>query len=341
MIVRAWADPSYDLRMIDEYQPWSIHQNLNAGIYWLTGWEHTAIVMSIYNAFVGVAAAHVSARLAEEMFGRLAGKYTFILAAFLPSMVFWSSLNLKDPLAWLSIVSAVFGVQRLRYRLSLVGMLYLAGGIVVLSFVRPYVVSLVVLGVGLSFAVTRVKQLPYALVVILVVAYAANNIAQFQTRVPTILTLSDTQYLHQGFSDGDSSYGAGTDVSTPRGALLYLPRGLIYYLLSPFPWDVTKAHQALAVPESLMLIFVLLFGLKGMWRGARISLQRVAAPVLVALTITVAYGLVEGNIGTAMRHRAQSLILIFPFVGAEWARRQARGVSAGRDLLPDRAPLLM
>jgi hypothetical protein len=197
------------------------------------------------------------------------------------------------------------------------------GGLLVLAFLRPYLLGLLVVGIGLSMLVMRVRQLPYALVAILAVVLVMNNV-QHVAEIPTNMNLDDVQNVHQGFAAGNSVYAAGTDVSTPLGALLFLPRGLIYYLLSPFPWNVTRARQLLAVPESLVWMYLLFLGIKGMWTGAKESFSRVAGPIFIAIIITTAYSLIEGNIGTALRHRAQTMLLFFVFSGAEWARRSAR-----------------
>jgi hypothetical protein len=49
---------------------------------------------------------------------------------------------------------------------------------------------------------------------------------------------------------------------------------------------------------------------------------RIALPLLAfALTGLFTYGLVEGNIGPAMRHRSQFQFVVFAFAGVALARR--------------------
>jgi hypothetical protein len=114
--------------------------------------------------------------------------------------------------------------------------------------------------------------------------------------------------------------------------LVYLPRGLEVMLLEPVPWsaDLSTGQLKLAKVESLLWYPVLLLALVGItqvWRRREV----LAYPCLVAAATAVAYGLSEGNFGTAYRHRGE---LVWPAallaaVGVEviiagWSRRRGR-----------------
>ena len=58
--------------------------------------------------------------------------------------------------------------------------------------------------------------------------------------------------------------------------------------------------------------------LRGLWYG--LKEQGYYAGVLVALILvmTTAYSLVEGNVGTAFRHRAQVMVFLLMFAAVGW-----------------------
>jgi len=86
----------------------------------------------------------------------------------------------------------------------------------------------------------------------------------------------------------------------------------IYFLFSPFPWDVRKPVHAAALIDSLiyMLLFYHIFA---GWRDISAENKYLVAVLLVPLVIAFSIG--SSNFGAAMRHRAKVVplvICIFP-----------------------------
>lgn len=82
-----------------------------AGLYLLVG--HRPFAMILLNCACGALAAGVVYLLALHLFDRFAARFSAIVAAFFPSMFFWSLLNLKDAMALLSIAILLWLVTRL------------------------------------------------------------------------------------------------------------------------------------------------------------------------------------------------------------------------------------
>ena len=156
--------------------------------------------------------------------------------------------------------------------------------------------------------------------------------------------------LQRGASLGVRGTRSGAFLRTIGAALQYIGTdwGLAYYLLfapfsafgvrvpserlsntyrlgglfAPFPWDIVTTLQAAAMPETLLWYPLFLLSILGF----RISLRnrRTAAlvPLSVLLVVVSSYALVEGNFGTAYRHRAQIMPLFFVFsgVGLSWIK---------------------
>src|SRR5262249_5230554 len=134
-----------------------------------------------------------------------------------------------------------------------------------------------------------------------------------------------------------SAFGQGADVSTPAGAISFIPIGLTYFLLAPFPWSVTSMLQAVTLPESIVWYVLFVCVLRGAWLALRYDVRAYTVLVAVLGTVTFSYALVEGNVGTAYRHRAQVLPLFFVLAAvglrdywALWMEKRIRDRAATR-----------
>jgi hypothetical protein len=142
-------------------------------------------------------------------------------------------------------------------------------------------------------------------------------------RQATYMTLDRLQTTREDQATyGKSGFGREYDVSTPTGALTALPTGLMYLLFAPFPWAVSGLRQALVLPETLVWYALMPAFARGLVYTVRYRLRN-ALPILVfAATLTVAYALMQGNIGTAYRQRTQITMFFFIFMGVGLAERR-------------------
>lgn len=102
-----------------------------------------------------------------------------------------------------------------------------------------------------------------------------------------------------------SVFGATDDASATRRNLAYLPRGLTTLVLRPLPWESTENRRLqMAKAENLLwypLLALALLGVLGLRRHGRV----LAFPLVIAAGTAVMWALVEGNFGTAYRHRGE------------------------------------
>jgi hypothetical protein len=121
---------------------------------------------------------------------------------------------------------------------------------------------------------------------------------------------------------GSSGFGQEHNVSTPGGALLALPVGLVYLLFAPFPWAISGLRQALAMPETLVWYALMPAFVRGLAYGVRHRLREILPILVFATTLTAAYAIMQGNVGTAYRQRTQISMFFFVFMGVGLAQRR-------------------
>lgn len=132
--------------------------------------------------------------------------------------------------------------------------------------------------------------------------------------------------------------------------IAYLPTGLTVMLFEPLPWRSSdSAVFQLARVENVAWYLVLLLAAVGAWRGVVTHRDAFLFPLFAGGSTLVMWSLVEGNMGTAYRHRGEFgwAVMVFAVVGTSVLieRVRSRGehspaetaipVSAGNDTMGD------
>lgn len=295
---------------------------------------------SFFNAIIGTATVYVVYKLARNFVHPLVARRAALFVGFMPSMVLWSSIAIKDPLMSFLIAVCLFWCVRMKQAFSLKGAVAVIATIAAMQPVRFYMVYFVGFAVCASFlfdrgmrVVTGVYKQVFmgaALLTLFVVAGVANR-AQEGTEVFSLERVSS--YRVGMATTADSGFSADVDISTPTRALTFLPVGAAVLLLGPFPWQLTSLRALMAAPETML--WWLMF--PSFLRGFRfITKQRFseAAPLLLfTITLTCAYSLVHGNVGSGFRQRAQIFVFLFIFAALGWYQRRCRQLGLDEHLL--------
>jgi Dolichyl-phosphate-mannose-protein mannosyltransferase len=291
---------------------------INAFFHYLLG--ASTMGTAVLNVFAGTWTAVLTFLLGREMLNERVGKVAAVLVAVYPSLILWSVLNIRDALTSLIVAFIVLvAVRSPRRRMR--SMIVLAGALVVLSTFRDYMGILLLAGIGMgSIAAVRRGRVGTTMVVgtllTLVVVLLAVRFGMFSVEVIQDPLASAAQ-LRTGLQQGAGSvFGAGADTGTVGGAIRFLPLGLAFFLFAPFPWAVTSSLQLVTLPEVFLWYSLIPFTVMGL-KAVMASKNRQSLVVIsVLMVILVTYALVEGNFGTAYRHRAQVMPLFFLFTAA-------------------------
>jgi len=258
------------------------------------------------------------------------------LVVMFPSMILWSVLNVREAPTILVIMTTVFFMARVQRDAGPKEILGVVAGLAILTMFRQYLTSLVgiagLVGILMGRSRAPAKALAAGSVLLIVLTLGGQSFGMGGTLTnEPVEVLEGVGRIRSGaVFDAGSAYGADADVTTVGGAIRFLPNGLAHFLFAPFPWDIRTVLQAITLPDILLWYALVPFALHGMRLGFRHDLRAYTVPLAVVIVVTFAYALAEGNVGTAYRHRAQVLPLIFLYcaVGitdwyAVWVRRRA------------------
>ncbi len=291
-------------------------------IYYVFG--RNQLLVQLLNGLMGGLTVLVIYSIAARLFDRSVARWAAVFMAFFPQMVFWSTGMYKDPAILLCIAVAMFAVLRASRQPVRVadGHVRRGGGrsdhaallhrVLRRSSRRsPPSCSAQRRG-GVRMVVT------YGLLGLLL--FGALNVAvkrETLEQQTTYLTLERLQVTREDQAMwGRSGFGQEYDVSTPAGALATLPVGLVYLLFAPFPWSISGLRQALVVPETLVWYALMPSFVRGLAFGLKRQFRAILPIAVFALSLTLAYALMQGNIGTAYRQRTQITMFFFIFMAA-------------------------
>lgn len=341
-----------------------------------SGWGMVYLVGAVYrfvgrnmlatqyvNSVIGSAIAPLTYMIALEIFpNKTVARTAAVLTAFFPSLIIWSCQGLKDgPIVFLLALS-MLAILKLGDRFRVQYLVALALALCCLLTLRFYVFYIVVLAGGAAFILGRhrltAQSFTRQLVVIIVVTLTLGYFGVSRYATQQMEAYGSGAQLQRMRLDAaqsaESGFGKDTDVSTTSGALSAVPLGLAYLLLAPFPWQFGSLRQMLTLPEMLVWWLAIPLLALGAWFTIKHRVREIAPILIFTSLLTLTYSIVQGNVGTAYRQRAQLLVFYFIFVAVgfvlikekrdarrrqkqierESARRPRRRPDRGKDQLP-------
>jgi 4-amino-4-deoxy-L-arabinose transferase-like glycosyltransferase len=303
-------------------------------VYYLVG--RNQLLVQFLNGLLGALTVLVIYAIAARLFDHASARWAALFMAFFPQMVFWSAGMYKDPAILLCIAVCMYAVLRLRERLSAGMIVVFIASELALITLRFYIAYFVAFAGLATFLFTQRRgaarsALTYGLLVGLL--FGALTLAikrETLEQQASYMNLDRLQITRQDQAMwGSSGFGQEHNVSTPAGALMALPIGLVYLLFAPFPWAISGLRQAMAMPETLVWYALMPAFVRGLAYGVKHRLREILPILVFATTLTAAYAIMQGNVGTAYRQRTQVSMFFFVFMGAGLAqKRREREVPA-------------
>lgn len=320
-----------------EIHMWTqVHRS--AILYSLFG--HSVFAVEATNIVWSTSAAVAVYVIAFHLFDRRAARTGAVLAAFLPSLMLWSTHNLKDPVTTGAIAWSICGFVMLRSRQRAV----IASPIIVISWLlgfmfRPYV--------GILMMAGQVGALG-------IVAFRSNTLLARGTRVALILALGAASltlgnralkelygqqatlayaeekresFYEMGVRAGKlrgSEYIFDIRATTPAQMILQLPIRVPLFFLEPFPIRRGTLRLMATYPEQVFLYATIPLFILGISRGWRQDRSGSLFCLLSVTVVIIPYALGTSIAGEAVRMRAQVLPVLFAFTGAGWSLYWAR-----------------
>jgi len=243
-----------------------------------------------------------------------------ILCLFLPSLWFWGTGILKDPVSLFGLGIVVFNVftnNKNWFR----RLLLIAFGSSVLLFTKSYIFSALSLALILACSIQILKKfnllgkLVFFVIITMVLGLLYSRISNLI--LDSFIEIITTSQLFLNSYSSVSDEGTGNLVTqidpTAFGFLKLTLQGLVNVFLRPFPWEIRKIIYLFSILENLLLYYILF---------KKIKVVQIAAPSLKSvifirfsiwffIILGIIVGITTFNLGTISRYRVPALPFLF------------------------------
>jgi hypothetical protein len=247
----------------------------------------------------------------------------------MPGMFLWTSQLMREAGVLFLLAAALNCAIRLVERLSPAPLLLLISTLILAFTFRAWVALIVAAGLLVGLAAGH-RQLVSGLgtgvstLVIAAVVMVASGLGYQGYKTAINVDLEQANVVRKDLAySASTGFATEVDISTTRGALTYLPKGVASFVAGPFPWTLREARHIPFVPD--MVVWWLL--LPATWVGIRRSGDLVGRRrwliVLPAVGGILFMSLALGNFGTIVRERLQVIVLLVPLTALGLAERAA------------------
>jgi hypothetical protein len=318
------------------------------------------VMLNIINAAVSVYLIVLAYRLANRLFGRQRAVIAAWIIALFPFAILYGSVYRREVfgslLFMLGLLRMTDWLTTKRLRSLMVSLVYFvcAG-----TFHGGFIAGII--GVAIVAARNAVKRHPgetrrsglnrviSSVIGILLLVGSVGALVASGFSVNKLGELGEINVAEavetrvaERVSDGGSSYPNFLRGEDPFAKPYVIPGRIAYFLLSPFPWDISQPNHLLGIFAAFLFSYMVI----SIWKSRkriRANPQAAAVFIVVFLTIIV-FGISVDNIGTSIRHRTKFVYMlvalcavpVFPRIVL--ARPRWRGIGPPADLGPAARP---
>jgi len=273
----------------------------------------------LINVYLGVGSGLLIYFFTREIIDRKTARIAGILAMFYPTLVLWSVTNIREPIHIFLVSLLAYAILKFNKERKIVYLLILVVSLLVFKTIRGYLFVMLAVASTVSLYINsrmkimrKITLLPVIgilLFIVWLVACRGRGILPDYLTSPFKLAAFFVTTNYSVVAQGGSAYRI-YDVTMMNPANVNLIRfvfgaikGIMLFLVVPFPWQVRTALQLISLPAVLLWYGMIPFTVIGMLTALRYRFRESLFLLIYLIFSSIAYGLIEGNIGSAMRHR--------------------------------------
>jgi 4-amino-4-deoxy-L-arabinose transferase-like glycosyltransferase len=281
------------------------------------------LLVRIAIAFTGVLVIVNIFRLTEDLFNRRAGLYAAGIAAVFPYWVYLSTILYRDMLVILLLSQILYALIQfnqsesawsLRSAIMLTAMADGLRPASILPVCGAYIITAYAMAGGWRNRFREAVVAGFGFII--PILYLRRGIYNLSI---TLKTLARQRAYR---ARGGGAYLENVLYSNWLELLVYAPIGALYFLLTPFPWQIHNSLSLIAAISNIVIWYpIIVLAVTAIPRV--IANHPGASIILIGFTVVGigGYGLIESNAGPAMRHRAQFQLPFFIYSAvrlADW-----------------------
>jgi 4-amino-4-deoxy-L-arabinose transferase-like glycosyltransferase len=297
--------------------------------------DRSPIMGQSINLMFGMGSVLLGSRLAHKIWDKqISQKVGWILALY-PTLILYSCLILRESFVWFFLLLALYGITCWVKDKSFKSFIFILIGFSVATFFHGgmFVGGLIFLIIfSFIYFVKIIKDLKYlkistsSLIILIILITIAWYITTNISYIPKFHNIVDNlsfEYLLKQISNRNFTRvgpvgAAYPEWTVPKNSLELIfkfPIRLIYFLLSPFPWDIKKTVHLFGLFDGLfhlMLLILFIKNFKSIWSNRTLKIISI-----ILISYFILYTFAGGNFGTGLRHRTKFIIVLIVLV-APW-----------------------
>lgn len=286
------------------------------------------LMLQSISILFGLGSVFLGWLLAKKLWGNQTAKKVGWTIALFPSIVSYSVLTMREVYIGFFLILAMHGIVNwVRDRdlksiiltiFSFIGATFFHGASIIGLFVFAAFVTLD--SIKKTFKLLKAKIINIKLLMIIIISsvvfvlYVSNKI-----HIPYLKTFNktiNTQHLRLLMNlntKGDAAYPDWLKIESDIEFLYKSPVRAIYFVFSPFPWDVKKSTHLVGVFDGCLymtLVYLIFRNRKTIWKDPALRII-----LLTLLCYFIIFGIGVSNFGTAIRHRIKFVVGLIILAG--------------------------
>lgn len=260
-------------------------------------------------------------------------KIASVFAVFFPSIFLWSLSGTMDSATIFLIITIFYLVNKGLKASRIILLTFL---ILLLAAMKIYLAGLIIISLLFStliFIFLKIKKkylkIIYLFLLIFSVLVFMNKFSHTgpAQKILEEFSVYKTFLKHRGFItyngykiypehfyEGDIKFHSLAEFAST------FSKGLGYVLFAPTPTQINTALRLISYPQMVLWYFLFPFFVFGLFFSLKINSLKTIHIFIFILLISSVYAMVEGNIGTLLRHRDQIMPLMLGFVSVGLVR---------------------
>lgn len=278
------------------------------------------LVPRIFNAFLGVLSGIILFSIAEKIFCRKVAKYTMGIYLLFPSIVYWQSMNLKEAMIVLMLLTTIKHLLMFCENISIKHIVIASIFSLGLALLRIYLglllfVLIIAIFIYLSkFKISKKILILSLLLMLLGLGTVSQGYGVFGFRLFTNYNLESLNNIRKIAYEGGSQVLSNYDTSTFSKLLGFIPLASVYFWFAPFIWqwgDLPNSFAKMAALENIVVTLMFLFmALPGMIIMVKRRVVSGIVIIFIIFILSMFYIISYGNMGLGLRMRDQLMPLI-------------------------------
>ena len=250
---------------------------------------------------------------------RIAIKVGWVLALF-PSLALYSVLPLREVYNSFFLLVAVFGIISWTRTYSFKSIIvtvsgFIGAGLFHGALLIGGIVFFIILGLHgfknffRSFLNNKIKLSNLVIIVFslsIIIAYFGSNLKIPYMGTFGSLSMAKLQNNINVRMKGEASYDEWAKINSPIEMIYKVPVRAVYFLFSPFSWQVKKTSHLFGVLDGflyLILVYLIFLNRKAIWKDPALRI------ILIILTCyIIMFSIGVSNFGSAVRHRTKFVV---------------------------------